>query len=49
MGKAKDFKTPMSPITCLEPNSTGRAVEEKLYRGIFGSLLYLEKMQADRI
>ena len=47
MDKGKAFGTPMSPSTCLETDNTGKDVDEKLYRGMIGSLLYLTASRPD--
>ena len=42
--KIKDAKitnTPMSPTVKMDLDEKGKSVEEKLYRGMIGSLLYL--------
>jgi len=39
--KGKAFGTPMSLSTCLKTDASGKYVDEKMYRGIVGSLLYL--------
>ncbi|XP_059301770.1 secreted RxLR effector protein 161-like [Lycium ferocissimum] len=41
MEKAKAFGAPMSPSTCLETDAPGKDVDEKTYRVMIGSLLYL--------
>lgn len=45
--KGKAFGTPMSPTTCLEYDSTGKAVDEKSDRGMIKSLLYLTESRPD--
>ncbi|XP_059279508.1 secreted RxLR effector protein 161-like [Lycium ferocissimum] len=45
--KAKAFGTPMSPSTCLETDVPGKDVDEKIYRGMIGSLLYLTASRPD--
>ncbi|XP_015160860.1 uncharacterized protein [Solanum tuberosum] len=47
MEKGKAFGTPMSPSTCLESDTIGKSVDEKLYRGMIGSLLYLTASRPD--
>jgi hypothetical protein len=41
MEKAKHAKTPMSSIGHLDLNEQGKPVDQKLYRSMIGSLLYL--------
>ncbi|KAH0634169.1 hypothetical protein KY289_037118 [Solanum tuberosum] len=47
MEKGKAFETRMSPSTCLETDNAGKDVDEKLYRGMIGSLLYLTASRPD--
>ena len=47
MEKGKAFGTPMSPSTCLETDAPGKSVDEKTYRGMIGSLLYLTASRPD--
>ncbi|XP_049369397.1 secreted RxLR effector protein 161-like [Solanum verrucosum] len=47
MERGKAFGTPMSPSTCLESDTTGKAVNKKLFRGMIGSLLYLTASRPD--
>ena len=47
MDKAKPIATPMSPTTKLEKDENGKAVSEKVYRGMIGSLLYLTASRPD--
>ena len=37
----REIDTPMSPITKLDKDEKGKDVNQKLYRGMIGSLLYL--------
>ena len=37
----REIGTPMSPITKLDKDEKGKDVNQKLYRGMIGSLLYL--------
>lgn len=41
MEKAKSSETPMSTSTYLDKDENGKSVNEKQYRRIIGSLLYL--------
>ncbi|WRX11770.1 hypothetical protein QQP08_004257 [Theobroma cacao] len=41
MLKLKSINTPMSPSTKLDADEKGKSVDQKLYRGVIGSLLYL--------
>ncbi|XP_019260211.1 PREDICTED: uncharacterized protein LOC109238237 [Nicotiana attenuata] len=41
MSNAKAIGTPMSPSTTLDEVKDGKSVDEIMYRGIIGSLLYL--------
>lgn len=45
--KGKAFGTPMSPSTCLDTDFREKDVDEKLYRGMIGSLLYLTASRLD--
>ena len=47
MDDAKPIDTPISPATKLDLEGTGSAVEQKLYRGMIGSLLYLTASRPD--
>ena len=38
---AKSYSTPMSATCKLEKDENGKKVDQKLYRGMIGSLLYL--------
>jgi hypothetical protein len=41
MADAKSVSTPMSTMTTLDPNEDGEAVNQREYRSMIGSLLYL--------
>jgi hypothetical protein len=41
MAKLKPVSTPMSTTTSLGPNEDGEAVDQREYRSMIGSLLYL--------
>jgi hypothetical protein len=41
MADAKPVSTPMSMITTLNPDEDAEAVDQKEYRTMIGSLLYL--------
>ena len=47
MDDAKQIDTPIDPATKLDLEGTGSAVEQKLYRGMIGSLLYLTASRPD--
>ncbi|XP_069145605.1 secreted RxLR effector protein 161-like [Solanum lycopersicum] len=47
MDDAKPIDTPIAPATKLDLEGTGSAVEQKLYRGMIGSLLYLTASRTD--
>jgi len=44
---SKPLKTPMSPSTKLDKDEKGVTVDQKKYRGIIGSLLYLTASRPD--
>ena len=44
---SKPLRTPMSPSTKLDKDEKGSAVDQKKYRGIIGSLLYLTASRPD--
>src|SRR5689334_10492451 len=44
MDSCKPMKTPISPATRLGPDPSRNKVEEKLYRGMIGSLIYLRQV-----
>jgi hypothetical protein len=41
MTKLKPLSTPMSMATALDPDKNGEAVEQREYRRMIGSLIYL--------
>ena len=41
MGEAKPLSTPMSTTAALDADKEGEAVDQKEYRSMIGSLLYL--------
>jgi hypothetical protein len=41
MVEAKPMSTPMSTTTVLDPNENGETVDQREYRRIIGSLLYI--------
>ena len=41
------MNTPISPTTRLGPDSSGKKVEEKLYRDMIGSLMYVTASRPD--
>ena len=41
------MSTPTSPSTKLDKDEKGKKVDEKLYRGMIGSLLYLTASRPD--
>jgi hypothetical protein len=47
MADAKPVSTPMSMTTALDPNEDGEAVDQREYRSMIGSLLYLKATQPD--
>ncbi|XP_070042971.1 uncharacterized mitochondrial protein AtMg00810-like [Nicotiana tomentosiformis] len=47
MENAKPIGTPMSPTTTLDEDNNGKSVDETMYRGLIGSLLYLSAIQPD--
>jgi hypothetical protein len=47
MGEAKSLLTPMSATTALEEDKEGEAMDQKEYRSMIGSLLYLTAMRPD--
>ena len=47
MGDSKSFATPMSPNTKLDVDEKGTGVDQRLYRGIIGSLLYVAASRPD--
>ena len=49
MDGAKASKTPMSTTIKLDKDKNGKSVDEKKYRGMIGSLLYLTASRPDII
>jgi hypothetical protein len=47
MGEAKPLSMPMSTMTALDEDKEGEAVDQKKYRSMIGSLLYLTAMRPD--
>jgi hypothetical protein len=47
MGEAKPLSTPMLTMTALDEDKEGEAVEQKEYRSMIGSLLYLTVTRPD--
>ncbi|XP_070045770.1 uncharacterized mitochondrial protein AtMg00810-like [Nicotiana tomentosiformis] len=47
MENAKPIGTPISPITMLDEDNNGKSVDETMYRGMIGSLLYLIASRPD--
>ena len=47
MDQAKEIGTPMSPATKLDKDESGKDVDQRLYRGMIGSLPYLMASRAD--
>jgi hypothetical protein len=47
MGEAKSLLMPMSTMTALEEDKEGEAMDQKEYRSMIGSLLYLTAMRPD--
>ena len=47
MDGVKSSKTPMSTITKLNKDENGKSVDEKSFRGMIGSLLYLTASRPD--
>jgi hypothetical protein len=47
MGEAKPLSTPMSTTTALDEDKEGEAVDQKEYRSMIGSLLYLTTTRPD--
>ena len=43
----REIGTPMSPITKLDKDEKGKDVNQKLYKGMIGSLLYLTASKPD--
>ena len=47
MEECKKISTPMSTSTKLDVDEAGKAVDQKTYRGMIGSLLYLTASRPD--
>jgi hypothetical protein len=47
MAELKSQSTPMSMTTTLDPNENGEAVDQREYRSMIGSLLYLIETRPD--
>ncbi|XP_075086522.1 uncharacterized protein LOC142169186 [Nicotiana tabacum] len=47
MENAKPIGTPMSPTTMLDEDNHGKSVDETMYRGMIGSLLYFTASRPD--
>jgi hypothetical protein len=47
MGEAKPLSMPMSTMTALDEDKEGEAVDQKEYRSMIGSLLYLTATRPD--
>jgi hypothetical protein len=47
MDDFKHMSTPMSTTTSLDPDENGQAIEQRKYRGMISSLLYLTVTQSD--
>jgi hypothetical protein len=47
MADAKPVSTPMSTMTTLQPDEDGDVINQKEYRSMIGSLLYLTAIQSD--
>ena len=47
MDDSKPFSTPMSPNTIIDADDMGTGVDQRLYRGIIGSLLYAAASRPD--
>ncbi|WVZ84726.1 hypothetical protein U9M48_031718 [Paspalum notatum var. saurae] len=47
MGDSKSMTTPMSTNTALDADEDGEAVDQKEFRGMIGSLLYLTATRPD--
>jgi hypothetical protein len=47
MDDFKHMSTPMSTATSLDPDENGQAIEQRKYRGMISSLLYLTVTQSD--
>ena len=49
MKKSKEMSSPMSTSTKLDKDANSKSVDEKLYRGMIDSLLYLTASRPDII
>jgi hypothetical protein len=47
MAKLKPVSTPMSSAASLGPDKNGKTVDQREYRSLIGSLLYLTVTQLD--
>jgi hypothetical protein len=47
MAQVKPMSTPMSTTTTLDPDENGKAVDQREYRSMIGSLLYLTVTRLD--
>jgi hypothetical protein len=47
MAELKPLLTPMSMATALDPDENGEAMDQREYRSIIGSLLYLTATRPD--
>jgi hypothetical protein len=47
MAEVKVVSTPMSMATTLDPDENGESVDQREYRSMIGSLLYLTITQPD--
>jgi hypothetical protein len=47
MAELKPVSTPMSSVTSLGPNEDGEVVDQREYRSMIGSLLYLTATRPD--
>lgn len=47
MGEVKPLSTPMSTTTALDEDKEGEAVDQKEYKSMIGSLLYLTATRPD--
>ena len=47
LSECKPSKTPMHPTCILEKEEVSKKVEQKIYRGMIGSLLYLTASRPD--
>lgn len=47
MDKAKEIDTPIATATKLDLDEHGNSVDQKMYKGMIGSLLYLTSSRSD--